>query len=304
MPLYAFGSNLHGQISQEPRTAFYAPARIDAADSVVAASWSQAVVRRGRERVVVHGLPLETPSFDLRTVTTWLGHDEFVAVLDEAGHVVRISDGRRAPGSYARASMNSRGELLLVPACATTSLVFCRDLDTLLNQASTDPPTTLSLPFFPSSPSNPEAITSISSGGGHFLVLSSPSNRLFAFGDNRFGQLGVPTRPSLAPSLTRVDALDGSRVVDVSTGSFHSAVVASEGDGLARNRVELFGSDANYQCGGTGGGTEPVNVPELSGGAGQDGDESAEEEEDVSDVGRDRDEVEQTSTGNSVSHPT
>lgn len=116
-------------------------------------------------------------------------------------------------------------------------------------------PTKLELPFYPSTSSSPEHISSISSGASHFLVLAFPSYRLFSLGDNRYGQLGVPhtsVRSSDGIELHRVDAFDGLRISQISTGAFHSVALTESGE------CYFFGSDQQGQCGGTGGGWEPT----------------------------------------------
>jgi len=116
----------------------------------------------------------------------------------------------------------------------------------------------MSLPFYPSTSSNPEHISSIVAGASHFLILTFPSSRLFSIGDNRYGQLGIPHSPtSITPSLIRIDTFDGIRIAQISAGAFHSVVLTEGGE------VYLFGSDKEGQCGGNGGGWEPTTNEEF-----------------------------------------
>jgi len=139
-------------------------------------------------------------------------------------------------------------------------LRFFPSLDAIFNQSSSDPAsevTSLSLPFYPSTSSAPERISSISAGASHFLILALPSSRLFSLGDNRYGQLGVSQAQTSVSStssrhtLHRIDAFDGLKITRISAGAFHSAVLTEGG------QVYFFGSDQEGQCGGTGGGSEP-----------------------------------------------
>lgn len=64
---------------------------------------------------MIRGLPLESVAFDFEAVKSWLGQDEFLAVLLNDGKIVRLVDGAATEARYRLASMNSRGELLVVP---------------------------------------------------------------------------------------------------------------------------------------------------------------------------------------------
>ena len=142
-------------------------------------------------------------------------------------------------------------------------------------------PFKLSLPFYPSNPSDPEHISLIASGASHFLVLALPSSRLFSLGDNRYGQLGIPqnqtnsssSTSSTTPTLHRIDAFDGLRITHISAGAFHSVVLTEGG------QVYFFGSDQKNQCGGTGGGWEPTVNETLEVVAGDQENEDREEQE-------------------------
>ena len=61
-------------------------------------------------------MPLESTSFDFESVRSWLGQDEFLAVLLEDGKIVRLVDGAITEVKYGMASMNSRGQILVVPS--------------------------------------------------------------------------------------------------------------------------------------------------------------------------------------------
>lgn len=150
--------------------------------------------------------------------------------------------------------------LSIVPDDSPTDLVLYPSLSALFDSddSSAKPPSTMSLPFYPSTSLNPEQISSIVAGASHFLILTSPSSRLFWIGDNRYGQLGVPhSSTSITPKLNRIDTFDGIRIAQISAGAFHSVVLTEGGE------VYLFGSDKEGQCGGNGGGWEPTTNGEL-----------------------------------------
>ncbi|GAA5929128.1 uncharacterized protein JCM15063_004060 [Sporobolomyces koalae] len=257
MPIYAFGSNEHGQLGDSRPTQNPQPVLVSDCDTVLAASWAQVVVCEGTGDIAVRGLPLER-SVALTSVKTWLGQDEFVAVLLQDGTVQRLSDGVITSSRYRLASMNSRGQVLLVPDNKPTTLLLYDSLNSLFAVESDvvqeSQPTTLDLPFYPSTPTATEQISSIEAGAAHFLVLASPSSRLFSLGDNRYGQLGIPNVASRDLQLRRIDALDGFKILDFAAGAFHSVVLTEHGE------VYVFGLDKDAQCGGGGGGSEPYPV--------------------------------------------
>jgi len=61
-------------------------------------------------------MPLESTLFVFESVRSWLGQDEFLAVLFEDGKIVRLVDGATTEAKYGMASMNSRGQILVVPS--------------------------------------------------------------------------------------------------------------------------------------------------------------------------------------------
>ncbi|BGP00047.1 hypothetical protein JCM10021v2_003724 [Rhodotorula toruloides] len=175
--------------------------------------------------------------------------------------------------------MNGRGEVLVVPANEQGIAHLYSNLDALFSQSGADsPPLRLVLPFSASN-GNPttatsastlalpreETITALSSGSAHFLLLTS-SSQVYSYGDSRYGQAGPfssssyhsSSSPSVPPAATiplnHLSFFDGLYPVQLSCGSFHSAVRTREGS------VYLFGSDEDGQCGGTGGGAEPEMV--------------------------------------------
>ncbi|GAA5948658.1 hypothetical protein JCM3765_004962 [Sporobolomyces pararoseus] len=269
MPIYAFGSNEHYQVDPRAPLHLKSPLGIENSSTVVAASWSQVVTEDDTRETQLRGLPLENSSFDITTVKTWLGQDEFVAVLLRDGTIRRLKDGASSEAKYHSASMNSRGEILVVTNEEPTTLLHFPSLSSFFASTENDElqPSTLPLPFYPSNPSNPEHISLLASGASHFLVLALPSSRLFSLGDNRYGQLGVPqnqtSSASSTPTLHRIDAFDGLRITQISAGAFHSVVLTEGG------QVYFFGSDQKNQCGGTGGGWDP-SVNETIEGDGED----------------------------------
>ncbi|GAA6006008.1 hypothetical protein JCM11491_004088 [Sporobolomyces phaffii] len=243
MTLYACGSNEHRQIHQQAPLHVVPPFQLKDFPHVVAASWSQVVLRDAKGKASARGLPLENSFTNLSAAVTWLGQDEFVAVLLDDGRIQRLGDKATTSSRYSQASINSRGEVVVVPRSSLSfSLPACRH------------PVKLELPFYPSSSSAVEHVSSISCGAAHFLILASPSARVFSIGDNRYGQLGVPhaSASSSKPVLHHVDLFDGLRVSSVSAGAFHSVALTESG------QVYLFGSDERGQCGGSGGGSEPT----------------------------------------------
>ncbi|GAA5837162.1 hypothetical protein JCM3766R1_002147 [Sporobolomyces carnicolor] len=260
MPVYAFGSNEHHQVDRSAPLQAPRPFLLEDSSHVVAASWSQSITRGADGTIKVRGLGLDEASapLDETSVDIWLGQDEFVAALLKDGTLRRLSDGETTKGQYRSASINSRGEVLVAPVENDATLLLYRDLGSLFgtqDSHETDA-VKLSLPFYPSTAASPEHVSTISSGAAHFLILASPSSRLFALGDNRHGQLGVSQQRMTSsrddPLLHRVEFFDGLNISQVATGAFHSIVLTEAG------QVYFFGSDQKGQCGGTGGGSEPA----------------------------------------------
>ncbi|GAA5893399.1 hypothetical protein JCM6882_008023 [Rhodosporidiobolus microsporus] len=271
MPVYACGSNLHGQVSGIDRLQSPTPVLVPDCSEVVAASWSQLVVRDKDGTLRVSGLPLEG-KVPLEDISCWLGQDSFVAGLRTDGRIQRIADGVQTEERYSLASMNSKGEILVVPQTEPTEAHLYPTLSALFSPSPS--PLILSLP---SSSTFQERITSLSTGGAaHFLLLSSPSQVLYSWGDNRYGQCGpIPPR-ALVPNpaegektlLPKVEFFDGLfPVAPLSCGAFHSAVRTRDG------AVYVFGSDKEGQLGGggEGGGAEAelVDLPEGAAGDGE-----------------------------------
>ncbi|GAA5907711.1 hypothetical protein JCM5296_007448 [Sporobolomyces johnsonii] len=262
MPVFAFGANLHGQIPGQDSLTVSSPVTCPGCIAVAAASWSQAVFRDSTAALTLRGLPLGRDSLDLASARTWLGQDSFVAALLHDGHILRFEDGKRSAEKYSLASVNSRGELLVVPESNPLELRLYPSVAALFaaSAPSSSPPaspTLFTLPAFPSFPSSPEHIHILSSGASHSLLLALPSHRLFSLGDNRFGQCGVPSLSapsSSAPTLNRIEALDGLYPVEIACGAFHSAVRTQDGS------VYVFGADKEGQGGGIGAGCEPQLV--------------------------------------------
>ncbi|GAA5958907.1 hypothetical protein JCM21900_005407 [Sporobolomyces salmonicolor] len=262
MTVFAFGSNLHGQIPDEDSLIVVSPVTCRACIASAAASWSQVVFRDSTGAPILRGLPLGRDSLDLLSARTWLGQDNFVAALLHDGKILRFDDGNRSAEKYCLASMNSRGELLVVPENNPLELRVYSSVDALFAASAASsstfaPPTIFTLPDFPSSPFDPEHIHLLSTGASHALLLALPSHRLFSLGDNRFGQCGVPSLSPLSsslPTLNRIEALDGLYPVEVACGAFHSAVRTQ--DGL----VYVFGADKEGQSGGNGGDWEPQPI--------------------------------------------
>jgi alpha-tubulin suppressor-like RCC1 family protein len=109
-------------------------------------------------------------------------------------------------------------------------------------------------------------IISLHAGADHFFVRTSRT--LYGFGDNRFGQLGIPpdtsfsigNPPSVVTKFTPVDFFDGlSPIVQITTGDVHTAVVTEDG------ALYVFGHDGKGQCGGWKTETGEPSLVELKG---------------------------------------
>ncbi|KAJ1486765.1 regulator of chromosome condensation 1/beta-lactamase-inhibitor protein II, partial [Baffinella frigidus] len=101
-----------------------------------------------------------------------------------------------------------------------------------------------------------ERVIKVAAGGGHSLVLTYDDvwdrTRVWAFGDNSFGQLGSSGFAASNPVPVLVGAagnFDPLKAEDVYAGGFHSAVVDSS------KRAWLFGHNAHSQLGFTCAGT-------------------------------------------------
>lgn len=79
-------------------------------------------------------------------------------------------------------------------------------------------------------------VSQVSCGGGHTSVVDAVG-RLFCFGKNEYGQLGIGTISDGVSAPTLVDALSGLKVLRVACGAKHT-IVAVEG-------MNLYGFGAN-----------------------------------------------------------
>lgn len=97
------------------------------------------------------GLPLENSFTDLSAAVTWLGQDEFAAVLLDDGRIQRFGDKATTSSRYSQASVNSRGEVVVVPRSSLSfSLPPCRRTQAVLlssHRLLRRFPPTLSFPF-------------------------------------------------------------------------------------------------------------------------------------------------------------
>ncbi|GAA5973863.1 hypothetical protein JCM11641_003201 [Rhodosporidiobolus odoratus] len=269
--LYASGANLHGQLQPGEQLQLPTPVLVSSFSSFIACSWSQLVSRDTTGTVHLHGLSLAPldPPVDLEQVASWIGYDSFEAVLLNDGRIVRVSDGDRTVTRYTLACMNGKGELLVIPESNEIQALLYPSLNALFAAPSV-PPLVLSLP----SPSPPQdRFTCLVSGSAHFLLLTSPSQSLYSWGDDRYGQCG-PVPPPPAPvsshpranqvttTLPRLEFFNGLFPVTISCGAFHSAILTKDGS------VYLFGSNKEGQLGlGSLGGVEPesLELPEEAG---------------------------------------
>lgn len=191
------------------------------------------------DELIVRGQRLSMPD-TASTVQCWLGQDNFVAYLDQSGHVCALN-GRRSTKVFSHVAVDGHGQL--IASTKDDRVMHFSSLDAILADQAT---------LLESKP-QPRRIRSIVAGAAHFLILTeSPLARVFAYGDNRFGQLGVPPSSSTMTDKSRlhhVDFFDGLEptTVQASQGGLHSAVITADGS------LYVFGDDAKGQCGGHGG---------------------------------------------------
>jgi alpha-tubulin suppressor-like RCC1 family protein len=93
-------------------------------------------------------------------------------------------------------------------------------------------------------------VTEIAAGEAHGLALTS-TGQLYAFGDNRYGQLGTSTNsgttnPNPNPTLIALPGAGGP-VTEIAVGANHSLALTSTGQlyAFGRNRYGQLGSAAN-----------------------------------------------------------
>jgi len=76
---------------------------------------------------------------------------------------------------------------------------------------------------------NGTVITQVSAGDSHSLALAN-DGRIFAWGDNFSGQLGVEnTQDSPVPVAVNMSALRGKMVIQVAASTYHSVALTSDG---------------------------------------------------------------------------
>ncbi|KAL0482019.1 ultraviolet-B receptor UVR8 [Acrasis kona] len=100
-------------------------------------------------------------------------------------------------------------------------------------------------PVYMSGHLNNIKISQISCGNEHTLVLSS-DNKLFSFGSNQFGQLGIGAKVKQEPiavPVTMSGVLLEKSISQISCGAYHSVVVTKDG------RVYSYGDNLNGQLG-------------------------------------------------------
>lgn len=105
-------------------------------------------------------------------------------------------------------------------------------------------------------------VVQIAAGASHSLALTS-TGQLYAFGSNRFGQLGnaaASGTPNPTPTPTQVSLPGASGpVVQIAAGGFHSLALTATG------QLYAFGRNDFGQLGGEGGETTPNPTPALVG---------------------------------------
>jgi hypothetical protein len=120
-----------------------------------------------------------------------------------------------------------------------------------------------------SHPSGEETEIQLSSGASHFLILThTPSSgsikgaedpdyhsTLYAFGDNRFGQLGVGSRSIAIDEPQKIENLPALSTIDC--GLFHSLALGRDGE------LYTFGHNRKGQCGVRSSSTIDTTTPVL-----------------------------------------
>ncbi|KAM0789505.1 hypothetical protein ACM66B_000324 [Microbotryomycetes sp. NB124-2] len=217
-----------------------APVLVGSDCALVAACWTHVITRSSDDAVLCRG-PSSRPPTVLQSARHFLGHDSFDYWINNTGHVVCSRTSNESKGRFSLAALNARGEFLgfsLADADDAVQLRLYRDAFSIMTH---DPlPVTIVIP----SP-EPQDFIAISAGASHFLLLTS-TGAVYAYGDNRFSQLGVPTHTHLqSNTLVHVEAFEGvSPIRTIASGDFHNVVITQDGDAY------VFGSDKFGQCGG------------------------------------------------------
>lgn len=129
--LYLAGDNSF-DLTRTAQLELLEPTLVSPSAQLVAACSSQAILRltdTPTPTLSLVGLQSSPPSAILLDPTnkSYLGKDQFEAVLARDGHVIRVEDGARSELSFAQIEMNGKGELLAVSGELLVSHVTSRN---------------------------------------------------------------------------------------------------------------------------------------------------------------------------------
>lgn len=117
-------------------------------------------------------------------------------------------------------------------------------------------------------------VTQIAAGGFHSLALTS-TGQLYAFGENRYGQLGNATNenteePNPTPTLVTLPGATGP-IAQIAAGYKHSLALTSSGQlyAFGENRYGQLGDETNTRTGEPNPTPVPVTLPGTTGRVGQ-----------------------------------
>ena len=245
--LYAFGSNLYGELGIATNSGTSNPNPTPALVGLPGASGPVTQVTAGGE----HSLALASSGQLYAFGYNYLGElgsvtnsgttnpnptPTPVGLPGASGPVTQI-----AGGEYHSLALTSTGQLYAFGSNENGELGIAT------NSGTSNPNPTPTLVGLPGA-SGP--VTQIAGGGYHSLALTS-SGQLYAFGLNRYGQLGIATNsgttnPNPTPTLVTLPGASGP-VTQVAAGGYHSLALTSSGQlySFGRNYYGELGSATN-----------------------------------------------------------
>ena len=248
--LYAFGGNQYGELGYEPGsgsgelahttpTLLTLPGEDSPIAQVAGGGWDSFAVTASGELYAFgdnrYGqLGVDTGNDVNPTPTA-------VTLPGASGPVIQV-----AAGTYHGLALTSSGELYAFGENHFGQL----GVDTGNDVNPTPTPVTL--------PEESDPVVQVAAGAYHSLALTS-SGQLYAFGENRYGQLGTDTGNDVNPTPTPVTLPGASGpVVQIAAGGFHSLALTASG------RLYSFGDDESGQLGSKAGGLSNFNpTPQL-----------------------------------------
>ena len=272
--LYTFGINVYGELGNAHNlgtvTANPTPTLVALPGLVVSGAAAAGARRGGRATART---PVVTPG-PLRGAAQVAAGSDFSLVLTASGALYAFGDNQygqlgsatnsgtrnanptptlvRLPGQAGVVTQVAAGGNFSLVVTSTGQLyAFGQNLYGQLGLAANSGTTTANpTPTLVGLPGEVGAVTQIAAGGLSSLVLTS-SGQLYAFGNNRFGQLGNASNngtdtANATPALVRLPGEDGT-VVRVAGGAEHSLVVTSSGQlyGFGDNQAGELGVAAN-----------------------------------------------------------